>query len=256
MTSSWRERIFGLDTSDSTLSYFRTEDAYNEHVHKGAATQAGVIALNTAIMYVADYMDYPFCIELATRDAKAVTTRHYFLFASTAADMRSWMEAIVAAGATAAGPIAPMRVVPEGKKGPAAALLGIDSAASSASVANYNSLEDAAALAPLEFPVRLAKYGFLQKRGRINPRYQTRFCRVEMSASNQPALVYYSSVETTPRNGEIPLTGIVVENGEETSVGFVARSVTQFTDGHPQLSRSRPSYRRLSECDGIAFPRN
>ena len=210
--SSWRERTFAIDVAAHQCHYFRTDEAFQQHKANGAASMAGTIQLDNAVLYVADYMDFPFCIELAVRDAKNITTRHFFLFANSGAELREWMLLMVQAGATAAGPTAPLRVVPEGKR-----------QARSDAARHYNSMDDAGAsdaLEPLPFPVTLAKFGFLQKRGVLNTGYKTRFCRIERNPAGQASLVYYSTVEITPRNGEIALQNITIEDdpaGDELS---------------------------------------
>ena len=210
--SSWRERTFAIDVAAHQCHYFRTDEAFQQHKATGAASMAGTIQLDNAVLYVADYMDFPFCIELAARDAKNITTRHFFLFANSGAELREWMLLMVEAGATAAGPTAPLRVVPEGKR-----------QARSDAARHYNSMDDGGAgdaLEPLPFPVTLAKFGFLQKRGVLNTGYKTRFCRIERNPAGLASLVYYSTVEITPRNGEIALQNITIEDdpaGDELS---------------------------------------
>ena len=192
---------------------------------------------------------------------KNVTTRHYFIFASNAMELREWMEAIVEGGATAAGPTFPMRVVGDSYRKPVASSAANGGA--SPSPQSYGGVDDTDPrnIPPFAFPVVLAKYGFLQKRGALNTSYKTRFCRIEPSPTKAPLLVYYANVETTPRNGEIPLTGVVIEddksNGDELSfkltvAGKDARSYFLRAPSKAQKRKWMNLLKRVSEGETMA----
>jgi hypothetical protein len=197
------------------VNYFKSDEDFQTHLNTGAANQAGSISLENSILYLSDYMDHRFTVELATRDAKNVTTRHFFIYADSGTTLREWMMLFVQGGAVASGPYAPMRVVPDSYK---AHSEGSTADAASQMQRSYSSLgEDPALIPALPFPVVLAKFGFLQKRGVYNTAYKTRFCRIERDHNGAPMLAYYSSVETTKVNGTIPLTSIEIDDDKGSS---------------------------------------
>lgn len=185
--SSWKERTFALSVAKQQVLYFKSDEDFKAHSSTGTANQAGIISLKNSILYLADYMDKRFCIELAARDPQNVTTRHYFIYAESGTELREWMLSLVEGGAVAAGPVAPMRVVPDSFKPSSEAASAAASVSSMDSLPkSYSSLaEDPALIPPLPFPVVLAKFGFLQKKGVYNTSYKTRFCRIESQCQNK-----------------------------------------------------------------------
>lgn len=172
---NWLERGFALRSEYKLLHYFRSAKdfkLYASDPQKNSNKIAGTINLLNARLFLATYISFPNCMEITTAPPEQ---RHFYMYAKTAQEMRSWIMHLVGTGVTLAAPSSAliteeMKVIPP---------------------------------PPAPQPV-YGMQGTIEKRGEINQSFQARFFRIE-EVDGAQTLAYYNRFDDTKPKGTIPL---------------------------------------------------